>query len=76
MCIRDRHQLLYAEEYHDRTCGTVWRWQIHDCEPSGAAVGCEIRQKMWIRDRDFPSDIFSVEVEPFRGFKEELRSLL
>ena len=26
--------------------------------------------------QDFPSDIFSVEVELFRGFKEELWSLL
>lgn len=26
--------------------------------------------------QDFPSDIFSVEVDPFRGFKEELWSLL
>lgn len=39
------------------------------------ADGCEAAFAMSIV-QDFPSDIFSVEVELFRGFKEELWSLL
>lgn len=31
---------------------------------------------VYVNRQDFPSDIFSVEVELFRGFKEELWSLL